>query len=202
MSDSSSADAGGDAAAGPTSQTSAGAAVDSIVNAAVAARRAARDFKMSGKKNAAGQISDVEMAAVLREVAVSQLWKQAFEDEHGTVKAAAAATDAGGSGDDDTAYSTGIKRTFLQQYRAAEQLRENLPAGYNFQDDGVYCAPKLMQLVVASRLASAGCSGLGNWSDTGTGKTLSALLSAAHLGARAVLVLCPNNVAEQWCDMA
>ena len=57
-----------------------------------------------------------------------------------------------------------------------------------------------MQTLVASRLKhDEKCiNGLGNWSDTGTGKTLSALLSIRHLECRTAIIFCPKTLTEQW----
>eukprot|EP00945_MAST-04E_sp_MAST-4E-sp1_P000111 g111.t1 len=77
--------------------------------------------------------------------------------------------------------------------KAAKALRDELPGGYTFS-----VPPTQTQLLVASRLKEEGCPGLGNWSWTGSGKTMSAILSMAHLRCRTTVVICPLSVVLHW----
>ena len=42
--------------------------------------------------------------------------------------------------------------------------------------------------------------GLGNWSDTGTGKSLSALMCVFHLKCQITVIFCLNSITKQWAD--
>jgi superfamily II DNA or RNA helicase len=154
-------------------------------------------LKALAKYSTTRRTADNWAAEFLKHSAVAKLWKSALhkETERETVQAAREYKVAA-----DAHTYVGLTRSlFLQQYDAAKALGDNLPDGYTFTDnDGADAPPTLMQLLVASRLKEEGCPGLGNWSDTGSGKTLSAVLSMAHLGCRTTVVICPLSVAKQW----
>jgi hypothetical protein len=114
--------------------------------------------------------------------AIANLWRSAYVDE---ARAVVEAEGYGPSGE----YGKEVKNKFLQQYYAARRL--TIPKGYAFEE------PYLMQLHFASRLLEDECSGLANWSGTGAGKTLSAILAAAKLGGDFV-VICPKSTLKQW----
>ena len=66
-----------------------------------------------------------------------------------------------------------------------------IPKGYSFSD-----APTLMQRYVAYRIYRDPY--FGNFSETGAGKTLSAILASRVIDSKMTLVVCPNNVVDQW----
>jgi superfamily II DNA or RNA helicase len=66
-----------------------------------------------------------------------------------------------------------------------------LPEGYSFR-----YRPSLMQRYVASKVYQL--PHFGNFSDTGAGKTLSAILASRVLDSKVTLIVCPNDVVEQW----
>ena len=97
----------------------------------------------------------------------------------------------GGSG-----YWQRVTESFLGDYDRARALQ--LPAGYAFTDPatGDPAKPNLMQRLIAAR--SRDELRRGNWSGTGAGKTLSAVLASRISGAQMTLITCPNNVIDTW----
>lgn len=95
---------------------------------------------------------------------------------------------------------------FLTEYRAAVAIKP--PAGWSFQVAGVPTLPNVMQQHFASLVLSH--RRVGNWSGTGAGKTISAILAARLTGAGlpggfdadprggVVIVVCPNNTVGGW----
>jgi superfamily II DNA or RNA helicase len=112
----------------------------------------------------------------------TQLWQHAFQNK---VQAREQAQAFCG-----TEYSERVKNRFLADLDAAENLE--LPQNYSFRVKGKLAQPNLMQLLIASQLKQR--TGLGNWSGTGTGKTLSAILASRAINARLTIVCCPNPV--------
>jgi hypothetical protein len=122
--------------------------------------------------------------------ATDKLWKHCFIDESTAVEQARSYR--------GNVYSEEVKSRFLREYDAAKILPE--PLGYSFVDlNGVRRSPKLMQKLVATRLASE--RKLMNLSGTGTGKTLSAVLASRIIDARVTVIACPNITVEKgWAD--
>src|SRR5262249_12001423 len=83
---------------------------------------------------------------------------------------------------------------FLAEYHAAKTL--DIPRGYAFSLEQGVTLPNLMQRLVAVRLAQR--RRIGNWSGTGAGKTLSAVLAGRVVGAAFTVICCPNAVVEGW----
>ena len=72
-----------------------------------------------------------------------------------------------------------------------------IPYVYKFKDlKGREREPKLMQRLVAFRLKRD--KRLLNLSGTGTGKTLSAILSAQICKCKRIFISCPNGVVDSW----
>ena len=91
-------------------------------------------------------------------------------------------------------YPQEVRDLFLAEYNAARDLP--LPKGYHFSVNGKLSKPFLMQRVVATRLQRD--QYLGNWSDMGTGKTLSAILASRVVDAHLSVILCPNSCIQGW----
>jgi hypothetical protein len=153
---------------------------------------------LNGRESSGGALSsDNELADFLIQSAAAKLWRGVFARESAFVEELRSVA----LGAEVHSYVRETRERFLSQYDGAEQLPS--PAGYSFADaNGNSVRPYLMQRLVASRLMEANCRGLGNWTDTGGGKTLSALLTARHLKAEVTLVLCPPGVAQQWAREA
>ena len=107
-------------------------------------------------------------------------------------------------------YSERIRSRFRAQYEAAVALE--VPKGYAFRPGGPkdqIAAPLLMQRHVAADVRDR--RRVGNWSGTGTGKTLSAILASQVIGAQLTIICCPNAVVGEapsaarkgagWCGV-
>lgn len=137
---------------------------------------------LSALDNSVVASTDGEAAEFLLASAKGKLWSHAYVDERG---AAAQAKEFLGS-----TYATSVKAEFLKEYEAACSL--TIPEGYSFKIDGVQTPPNLMQKLVAVRVRDL--RRFGNWSGTGAGKTLSAILATRVVDAGLTVVCCPNSV--------
>ena len=125
--------------------------------------------------------ADEEAVEFLKASATAKIWRHAFCDEERAVAQAEAAT--GGE------YTTQVRDAFLHEYRAAKSL--DIPSGYQFS-----YRPNLMQRRAAVRVRDE--RRVGNWSGTGAGKTLSAILASRVIGAELTVICCPNSVVDGW----
>lgn len=130
--------------------------------------------------------ADQEAVEFLVASALAKIWKHAFRDESAAVAQARAFT-----GD---AYAERVRTEFLAEYERVKALE--IPAGYSFKVEGRPALPNLMQRLVASRIQHKRREG--NWSGTGAGKTLSAVLASRVVGAKLTVICCPNSVVEGW----
>jgi hypothetical protein len=130
--------------------------------------------------------ADEEAIEFLLASAVAKIWKHAFASEPEAVREAE--TYKGGT------YSETVRAQFLDEHRAAVNLP--IPTGYAFKIDGIAQSPNLMQRLIAVRVRDR--HRVGNWSGTGAGKTLSAVLASRVVDARLTVVCCPNSVVEGW----
>ncbi|MFY9795873.1 MAG: hypothetical protein WAK17_16595 [Candidatus Nitrosopolaris sp.] len=82
-----------------------------------------------------------------------------------------------------------VVETFLSEYDGMESLE--VPEGYAFPEP-----PRIMQKYAAYRIKRDlyFC----NLSGTGAGKTLSAILASRVIDSKMTLVVCPNDVVNQW----
>lgn len=84
-----------------------------------------------------------------------------------------------------------VKKMFLDEYYEMQ----------NFKMDDDYCfqhEPYPMQKLIPIRLKKE--KYYGNWSGTGAGKTLSAIVASRYINAKTTLVICNNSNAEEWAD--
>src|SRR5262249_41477097 len=130
--------------------------------------------------------ADEEAVEFLLATATAKIWKHAFCDEHAAVAQAESFT--GGP------YAEHARSRFLDEYRRAAELQ--IPTGYAFQIDGKTAPPNLMQRLTAVHVRDR--KRIGNWSGTGAGKTLSAILASRVIESRLTVVCCPNSVVEGW----
>jgi superfamily II DNA or RNA helicase len=94
-------------------------------------------------------------------------------------------------------YSERVRSEFLAELDAAESI--TIPDGYGFRINGQLMLPNLMQRHVAAQVRDR--RRVGNWSGTGAGKTLSAVLASRVIDAKLTVVLCPNSVIHNgWTD--
>jgi hypothetical protein len=132
--------------------------------------------------------ADAEAVEFLVASACGKLWRHAFRHEDSAVKQAEAFVGEG--------YADRVRSEFLAEYRRAHSLKT--PAGYAFRIDGKLTLPNLMQRLAASRLVND--RRVGNWSGTGAGKTLSAVLASRVVDAKLTVICCPNSVVGGWKD--
>jgi hypothetical protein len=130
--------------------------------------------------------ADEEAIDFLIASGVGKLWKHAYRDE----LAAVAQTELfSGEG-----YAEQVRTRFLNEYHQAKDLA--IPAGYAFCVNGQPQAPNLMQRHFAVRVRVR--KRVGNWSGTGAGKTLAAILATRVVGSKLTVVCCPNSVVKGW----
>lgn len=97
----------------------------------------------------------------------------------------------------DNVYEERVRLAFRQELDAALAL--NTPSGWSFTLDGAnVCQPNLMQRHVAVQVLEN--NKVGNWSGTGAGKTVSAVLASRLAKAELTVVICPNNTIDGWHD--
>jgi len=131
---------------------------------------------------------DDEAIIFLVRSAVARIWCHAVHDEVRALEQLEQYTDAG-------VYAQRVKDTFWNEYKAAKQLE--IPAGYNPHPRYVPRKEhiRLMQRHVACQIAQR--KRFGNWCDTGTGKTLSAILATRVIDARLTLICCPITLFQR-----
>ena len=129
---------------------------------------------------------DHEAVEFLMASKLAQIWKHAFLDETEALAQARAY-----KGD---TYADRVRKEFLSEYSGATALE--IPRGYAFKVNGRAAPPNLMQRFVTYRLSRQ--KRLDNWSGTGAGKTLSAILATRVVGAGLTVICCPNTIVEGW----
>ncbi|HEU5376627.1 MAG TPA: zinc-ribbon domain-containing protein [Ktedonobacteraceae bacterium] len=133
--------------------------------------------------------SDEEAIEFLLTSAIAKIWKHVFHAEHEAIDQANKET--------GNEYTEQVRTRFLNEYHQVKAL--DLPAGYAFYNaQGKLISPNLMQKLVAIRVRNH--RRVGNWSGTGSGKTLSALLASRVIDARLTVICCPNSVVDGWRD--
>ena len=125
--------------------------------------------------------ADAEAVEFLIDSGVAKLWKHAYRDEAAAVAQAEAASAEG--------YAEQVCSRFLDEYRQAKDLA--IPGGYAFRVNGRRTPPNLMQRHFAVRVRDK--KRVGNWSGTGAGKTLAAVLASRVVGSRFTVVCCPQQ---------
>jgi len=116
---------------------------------------------------------------------INQLWKNAFSKEKETVEKLRK------EGKNGNKYHDEVIETFLSDYDGIQQME--IPEEYSFPKQ-----PVLMQKYVAYKILNNPY--FGNFSGTGAGKTLSAVLSSRVIDSKLTLIICPNDVMEHWHD--
>ncbi|HEY4681515.1 MAG TPA: integrase repeat-containing protein [Nitrosarchaeum sp.] len=114
---------------------------------------------------------------------INQIWKNAFKDESDTLEKIHK------SGLNGNKYHDEVVQTFLDDYE--KSLNLEIPEEYSFPEK-----PLLMQKYVAYKILTNPY--FGNFSGTGAGKTLSAILSSRVIDSKLTLVVCPNDVVSHW----
>jgi N12 class adenine-specific DNA methylase len=114
---------------------------------------------------------------------IDELWKSAFRDKENTIASVKK------EGKNGNKYHDTVVETFLSDYEGTQSIK--VPNGYAFPSD-----PTLMQLYVAYKTKNLDY--FGNFSGTGSGKTLSAVLAGRVIDSKMTVIVCPNDVVDQW----
>ena len=130
--------------------------------------------------------ADEEAVEFLIASGIAKIWKHAYRDEAAAVAQAEAFRGEG--------YAEEIRKRFLDEYRQVKDLA--IPEGYAFRINGEPTPPNLMQRHFAVRVQQR--KRVGNWSGTGAGKTLAAVLATRVVGSKLTVICCPNSVVEGW----
>jgi hypothetical protein len=136
---------------------------------------------------------DKQADKFLIESGKGSLWGLAFNDEAATLDAVRKCKNKKSLKGVDKEYkiarSVTVRTEFLTEYKAVRELK--LPKDYTF-----HIEPNLMQRLAAYRVKRD--RRVGNWSGTGAGKTLAAILASGLIKAGFTIIVCPNNTVEQW----
>ena len=130
--------------------------------------------------------SDIEAIHFFLSSARAKIWKHAFHNEEEAINQV-----QNYFGD---TYAEKVKKEFLKEYKNAKNLQ--IPHGYSFKDNRELVEPFLMQRLIASKINTE--KKLGNWSGTGSGKTLSAVLASRVINSNLTIICCPNSVVDGW----
>ena len=82
-----------------------------------------------------------------------------------------------------------LLETFLSEYENTQKLK--IPEDYSSD-----LIPTLMQKFVAYKISTSPY--FGNFSGTGAGKTLSAILASRIIDSKMTVIVCPNDIVSQW----
>lgn len=132
--------------------------------------------------------TDAEAAEFLIASAKAKIWSHVYQNELAAVDEAMTFT--------GSEYAEQVRNEFLSEYEAARELV--IPDGYSFSINGAIQEPNLMQRHVAAQALVR--KRYGNWSGTGAGKTLSAILATRVANASLTIVCCPNAVVGEHGD--
>jgi len=120
---------------------------------------------------------------------VQELWKAAFKNEWTTLDSLKRLASSGNK------FRDLVVNTFLEEYEQTKLLK--IPENYSFKDsNGNLVKPFLMQLYIANKIKHE--PNFGNFSGTGAGKTLSAMLASRVMDSKMTLIVCPNDVVHHW----
>ena len=86
-----------------------------------------------------------------------------------------------------------VINTFLKQYQAVQEFE--VPKGYSFPYEP-FMMQKLTALMISERRQFA------NWSETGSGKTISGVLTSRYIDSKITLVIAVNSTVSNWTENA
>jgi SNF2 family DNA or RNA helicase len=116
---------------------------------------------------------------------VNDLWKRAFKEEDKTI------FEIKKEGTNGNKFHDLVTQTFLYEYGDTRNIK--IRNGYSFPEK-----PTLMQRFIAYKISTS--PSFGNFSGTGAGKTLSAVLSSRVIDSKMTVIVCPNDIVKQWED--
>lgn len=126
---------------------------------------------------------DEEAMEFYLDYSVDELWRCAFKSENETVRKVQQ------EGKNGNKYHDMVIDAFLNDYDGSRKIR--IPPDYSFP-----YPPTLMQRYIAYKVRKLPY--FGNFSGTGAGKTLSAILASRVIHSNLTVIVCPNDVVEQW----
>jgi superfamily II DNA or RNA helicase len=126
---------------------------------------------------------DEEAMQFYLDYSIDELWRHAFKNEDDTLRKVRL------EGKNGNKYHDTVLNNFLKDYQGSTKLK--VPDDYSFP-----YPPTLMQRYVAYKVANLPY--FGNFSGTGAGKTLSAILASRLIDSNVTVIVCPNDVVEQW----
>jgi superfamily II DNA or RNA helicase len=131
-----------------------------------------------------------QVATVVREY-----WSSAFKNEEDAAETAKIEVLNGNK------FRSEVIRQFREDYAGINKIRENMPLDYKFKDPitGELALPNLMQLYITHKIMTRPY--WFNFSSTGTGKTLSAILPSRTMNAKMTVIICPNDIVDQWAGL-
>ena len=144
---------------------------------------------LDGVYKSIGQISDEETVNFFVNSKVGQCWTNLLDNQVDESTIINDITDEVCN----SLFSTTARDRFLTQYDGAKKLK--LPKGYQYKKNGKKALPNLMQKLIAFRLTQT--PRLGNWSGTGAGKTLAAILASRHIKAKLTIIIGLNSTINQ-----
>ena len=123
---------------------------------------------------------------------VNQIWKNVFREEgESSTKTVDELMNSKKTGNK---YRDLVVGNFLKDYNGAKNL--TIPKNYIFSFNGKVVEPFLMQRYVAFKIKESPY--YGNFSGTGAGKTLSAILASRVIDSKVTLIISPNDVVSHW----
>lgn len=139
-------------------------------------------------------VDDPEKIKYFENSQIKKYWKEAF-----TINDAKPIVDfIKKKGITNNTFTDSINKRFLDEYEGTMEIQKLIPSNYSFVDYNTkkISYPRLMQLYFTNKIRKNPyyC----NLSGTGAGKTLSAVLASRIMNCRVTLVVCPNDVVEQW----
>jgi superfamily II DNA or RNA helicase len=139
------------------------------------------------------QDPDEHSAEFLSSKAVAKMWKYILTLSEGEPNWIHAQIEEAKNYKGNT-YSEIAKIRFISQYHSATMLE--IPQGYSFKKNDLIKFPNLMQRLVAARIKEE--RALGNWSGTGAGKTLAAILASRVIKAKLTVIVTVNSTLDGW----
>jgi len=128
-------------------------------------------------------ISDSETAEFLINKGLGRIWNNILRSQN-PIEEINILRNKNGS-----AFSEKLKERYFEQYDGAISIP--VPKGYKFRLEGKLINPSLMQRLISYRLRKE--KRIGNWSGTGAGKTLSAILASRVIKSKLTIVIGLNN---------
>tara|TARA_Y100001936_G_scaffold209062_1_gene214892 strand:+ start:386 stop:3127 length:2742 start_codon:yes stop_codon:yes gene_type:complete len=139
-------------------------------------------------------VSDPEKIKFFQNSTIKKYWKEAFKINDAT-KIVEFIKKKGMTGN---SFTDSVSKKFLEEYDGVMKILRLIPNDYSFIDFNTkkIGMPRLMQLYFTNKIRTSPyyC----NLSGTGSGKTLSAVLASRIMDCKVTLVICPNDVVEQW----